>query len=398
MTRKGCHCPLRRSGSEASEERSDEAISPVREIEIATVVPPGRDDLAMTEGGISQEFSNWQRRCFMKKPEYTFAEFILRSDSARLAAAPKGEPRQRREAKRGWGVPTQSGRNEGLTAREFMPKRSDEFYTFDEVLKELRLSEEELKKMVSEGELRAFKDEATMKFKKADVVTKRTESPTEPTAILPPGEMQLPTTTDDGVFIEEDTTSSFGLDEGVAVDDIQMPGVVDEAEVTTPIERPEREDIGATVAEEEIGATIGEEKAVEIPPGGTEEGGAETVSEELLETVVRKHAPAKPTRRITRFTPTAPAPRVREVFYPEAFPSVSVATTLPKFKVPVIFIALLGVVLVFLVIVGSFLSDSARISTGKGKYPVGLTREFGQIILDIAGIKDVNLDKFKKEE
>ena len=82
--------------------------------------------------------------------------------------------------------------------------KSDEFFTFDEVLKELKLSEDELKKLVSEGEIRAFKDEDRMKFKKVDVENKRPEHITEPTVILPPDEAEIPATSNDATFIEEE--------------------------------------------------------------------------------------------------------------------------------------------------------------------------------------------------
>ena len=97
-----------------------------------------------------------------------------------------------------------------------MPK-SDEFYTFDEVVKELKISEDELKKMVSEGEIRAFKDEDKMKFKKMDVEAKKAEHITEPTVILPPGEIELPAVAEEPAFIEEDTTSSIGATEEMAI-------------------------------------------------------------------------------------------------------------------------------------------------------------------------------------
>ena len=44
-----------------------------------------------------------------------------------------------------------------------------DYFSFEDVMKELELGEEELKRMVSEGELRAFRDENKMKFKKEDV-------------------------------------------------------------------------------------------------------------------------------------------------------------------------------------------------------------------------------------
>lgn len=52
---------------------------------------------------------------------------------------------------------------------------ADDFYSFDEALKELKLKEEELKRLVSEGEIRAFRKGDTMKLRKADVDNLRAE-------------------------------------------------------------------------------------------------------------------------------------------------------------------------------------------------------------------------------
>lgn len=51
----------------------------------------------------------------------------------------------------------------------------DQFFSFEEALKELRLKEEELKRLVSEGEIRAFREGDTMKLRRADVETLRHE-------------------------------------------------------------------------------------------------------------------------------------------------------------------------------------------------------------------------------
>lgn len=51
----------------------------------------------------------------------------------------------------------------------------DEFFSFDEALDRLRLKEEELKRLVSEGEIRAFRDGETMKLRRGDVDTLRRE-------------------------------------------------------------------------------------------------------------------------------------------------------------------------------------------------------------------------------
>lgn len=60
-----------------------------------------------------------------------------------------------------------------------------EYYSFEEVMGELNVDEEELKRMVSEGELRAFRSENKMKFKREDVENIRKGRVAEPTVILP---------------------------------------------------------------------------------------------------------------------------------------------------------------------------------------------------------------------
>ncbi len=51
----------------------------------------------------------------------------------------------------------------------------DDFFSFEEALDELRLKEEELKRLVSEGEIRAFREGDTMKLRKQDVENLRSE-------------------------------------------------------------------------------------------------------------------------------------------------------------------------------------------------------------------------------
>ena len=47
--------------------------------------------------------------------------------------------------------------------------KSGEFFTFDEVLRKLSIDETKLKRLVSEGEIRAFREGDQMKFRRADV-------------------------------------------------------------------------------------------------------------------------------------------------------------------------------------------------------------------------------------
>jgi hypothetical protein len=45
----------------------------------------------------------------------------------------------------------------------------DDFVSFEKALRELKMRSEELKKLVSEGEIRAFRDGESMKFRKEDI-------------------------------------------------------------------------------------------------------------------------------------------------------------------------------------------------------------------------------------
>lgn len=47
--------------------------------------------------------------------------------------------------------------------------QNDDFLSFEKALRELKLRSEELKKLVSEGEIRAFRDGDSMKFRAEDV-------------------------------------------------------------------------------------------------------------------------------------------------------------------------------------------------------------------------------------
>ncbi|MGH7163411.1 MAG: helix-turn-helix domain-containing protein [Planctomycetota bacterium] len=47
--------------------------------------------------------------------------------------------------------------------------KSGEFYTFDEVVRQLKIDENKLKRLVSEGEISAFREGDVMKFKKTEI-------------------------------------------------------------------------------------------------------------------------------------------------------------------------------------------------------------------------------------
>lgn len=72
---------------------------------------------------------------------------------------------------------------------------AEDFLSFEEVLKELQMQEGELRGMVSQGKLRAFRDENTLKFRRADVEKLREERSTVPTDMGVPAQPQ-PTPTE----------------------------------------------------------------------------------------------------------------------------------------------------------------------------------------------------------
>jgi len=83
-----------------------------------------------------------------------------------------------------------------------------EYFSFEEVMRELELSEEDLKRMVSEGELRAFRDENKMKFKREDVEHLKKGRITEPTIILP----STPGATQDDTVLDLDVNQDTNLE------------------------------------------------------------------------------------------------------------------------------------------------------------------------------------------
>ena len=66
-----------------------------------------------------------------------------------------------------------------------------DYYSFDEVLNDLKLEEDELKRLVSAGEIRAFRDKNTMRFKAEDVARLRGQRVTPQDAELGDLELEL---------------------------------------------------------------------------------------------------------------------------------------------------------------------------------------------------------------
>jgi excisionase family DNA binding protein len=113
--------------------------------------------------------------------------------------------------------------------------KSGEFYTFDEVVRQLKIDEGKLKRLVSEGEISAFREGDVMKFKRTEIdklATKGTGSETSETVLseitledeAPAFEESGETLTDDLVFESSESESidqiDLGSDSGMVTEEI----------------------------------------------------------------------------------------------------------------------------------------------------------------------------------
>ncbi|MBI4575432.1 MAG: hypothetical protein HY722_04115 [Planctomycetes bacterium] len=167
-----------------------------------------------------------------------------------------------------------------------------DYYSFEEVLTELAIDKEELMKLVSQGELRGFRDGMSMKFKKDDVLNLKKGRETEPTIILTDSDQALgvPESSDELLLDES------GVDETVLnVDDVAADaGRTSRAGASTSVEEASdeisfdsTEDFSLTAAEEEDSEVV--IPTVEVPAIDDEEmdlSAATVVAEEQGETLV----------------------------------------------------------------------------------------------------------------
>lgn len=117
-----------------------------------------------------------------------------------------------------------------------MPEQ--EFFSFEEALNQLNLKEEELKRLVSEGEIRAFREGDTMKLRRADVENLKKE--------LMPGEVvDMGGAAEDLVFEDDLEVEETGM----ATEQI--------SEMDTLLEDEGVEDVGEVALEEEAVEEVG---------------------------------------------------------------------------------------------------------------------------------------------
>jgi excisionase family DNA binding protein len=112
--------------------------------------------------------------------------------------------------------------------------KSGEFYTFDEVINKLDIDETKLKRLVSEGEIRAFREGDEMKFRRSDVENldvAGAHSEEETGVIdLSAGADSSETLTDDLIFDEGDDLD-LSADAGMATAEISSQDTLVDEEI-----------------------------------------------------------------------------------------------------------------------------------------------------------------------
>jgi hypothetical protein len=101
------------------------------------------------------------------------------------------------------------------------PKKDEDFCSFEKALEELKLKETELRRLVSEGDIRAFRDEDTMKFRREDVERLKKDKGGDTGSLdfdLESDDASSDTLAEDLVFEEDD----LGLDDEVGMATAQI--------------------------------------------------------------------------------------------------------------------------------------------------------------------------------
>ena len=126
--------------------------------------------------------------------------------------------------------------------------KSGEFFTFDEVLRRLSIDETKLKRLVSEGEIRAFREGDQMKFRKADVENldltgARSEEETGVIDLSAGKKGDSETLTDDLIFDEGDDLDLSNAEAGMATAEISSQDTFVDENVGMQTEQMKPEDV-----------------------------------------------------------------------------------------------------------------------------------------------------------
>ncbi len=196
------------------------------------------------------------------------------------------------------------------------PKGSgqDDYYPFERVLKELQIEEDELRRLVSEGEIRAFRDEDKMKFRKSDIDGLKKGRMTEPTIILPQNEHDDSAEESEVLLVEDegDSTSETLLDIGDVPDGEGSSGAsVPTVDLASSSEDFEEEETG-TSSHSGPGDTNTEELTFEQDSNAYVTSSTEDVLLDSSEELTAVSTPSKPTKSSGKST-KAPAKPVAPI-------------------------------------------------------------------------------------
>ena len=226
-----------------------------------------------------------------------------------------------------------------------------DYFSFEDVMKELEVSEDDLKRMVSEGELRAFRDENKMKFKKEDVDNLKKGRITEPTIILP----STPAGGQDETVLDLDISNETASLQADQVRAAKQPAETSDDLLVQPKEEESvvgvESDETFIEEESETGLTTEPLKlADEVESAETVE--AESVTEEVAE------APKRQSGMRRRATAQVPMATEDEIEKRRASP---------------VWTVFLLLALIASIYSGIFLCDLLRLEGGKGDQPLGMT-------------------------
>lgn len=237
-----------------------------------------------------------------------------------------------------------------------------EYMSFDDVLGDLQIEEDELKRMVSEGELRAFRDENKMKFRKDDVEGLKQGKITEPTIILPqePSAVEIP-----GVSVPEEAPET-GVIDFAELGEVKLPEEtsIPSLDVTEGDTTGVTDEIFKTETEFGLdeGATGDLEAQETFIDEGEEEAGTTTEPLEVVEEEEEKPGVGATVKRPTRAAPTRPTKSRRLEALAEAPPAVHPGWTFA-----------MGIIVFFFILLGFVMVDLIRCGSDFGKKPIEVT-------------------------
>ena len=155
--------------------------------------------------------------------------------------------------------------------------KSGEFYTFDEVVRQLKIDQNKLKRLVSEGEISAFREGDVMKFKKSEIdklVSKGTGSETSETVLSEITlEDEAPAFEESGETLTDDLVFESGEDK-VQIGEGSARGEISSQDTFIEPKGGKSEDVGMSTEPIDLSADLTQEVEEEVEEVGATRGKA----------------------------------------------------------------------------------------------------------------------------